>query len=1043
MTTTPTCPHGSKILLCLLTAFATATLFAQTAPAPSPGAGEKKDGKEEVLKLAAFSVTGTNIKRFDQEKVLPVTVFDREQIEIRNALTPVELLTALPQITNLPLNESQNGGANSRGDNANVNLRGIGAGNTLVLLNGRRLAPHPVTSNDGGVPAFYTNVNQLPTQGIERIDILRDGASAIYGSDAVAGVINFISRRDLRGTELRYRSGVPERGDGRNLQATLTSGREFAGGKGRWLSTFDYLQRDAIPYSSRSYTRSADHTAQAPAALVAVSGSFDGRSAVSIYPTFRIGASTTTNYFRPVNGALAFTTVNPATNRAANPDSFTNLNQYQDTGQSKSDRKNWFTNVEYDLTDRITAFGDFSLYHSKTTFNRQPLQINAPNADQLAPISVDNPFNPYGSRFYSPTGAPNADGTPRLTGAPQGTTLLSVLLKDLGAEMVEVNSGVYRGVAGLRGKIMNDWTWESAALYTRAYTADVSNNAARESLFQRALLRTDNTAFNPFGYTFKVTGGAVVPDQPYTNPKSVLDTFSQKWRHDGFSAITSFDARAAGPIFNYWGNTVSLATGAEFRREQYLDLRPDFVGRNPPGSGLNVDDNDYLVASYAPNSTGNRSVYSGYIETIIPVVSPRRKIPLVRSLELTGSARYENYSDFGTTTRPKAGVNWKPYDGLMVRASFNQGFSAPNLPTLYAPNRFIVDSAPGSNDAYRAQTVGGGTYVMKRFTTGNLALKPVASTGKSIGLAFEVPKIKGLSLTADYWQIEQTNVIGSYSDAQLVNSDAAKLNAYTQAQLAAGRNIAQIDVGSGTANYQGDPGIKRLAPTATDIAAFAAYNATRPASQQAAVVGFIESRNIQFQNLAKGFASGVDLSLAYQVPNLPVGRFSISSDWSYMIRSYQLRDVPGGAPAFVERLLVDGTTRWRGATSISWRKGNWNAGFSGYYTGRFADTANPLTIGGASYALLGSPSYISKQFDSGAFLYRFVVREVVSFNASLGYRFKQEAPRLLRNSSIRLGVVNLSDKEPPLTAGAVGFSAAVHANLFQGRTWTVELTKQF
>ncbi len=1026
---------------CLITALVVlatgAQAQAQAAPATTPVTTAAK--ADEAVKLEAFTVTGTNIKRLDQEKVLPVTVFNLDQIEARNALTPVEMLTALPQVTNLPLNESQNGGANSRGDNANVNLRGIGAGNTLVLLNGRRLAPHPVTSNDAGVPAFYANVNQLPTQGIERIDVLRDGASAIYGSDAVAGVINYISRRDLRGTEVRTRFGVPEHGEGLNYQVTLTTGRDFAGGKGRVLATLDYLQRGEIPYRSRSFSANGDHTARAPAGFNAPGSQFDDRSAVSIYPSFRIGTATAANYFRPVNGTLAFTNVNPATNRPANPESFTNLNQYQNTGQSESDRKNFFTHVEYDLSERITAFGDFSIYHSKSNLQRQPVQINGPSADQVAPVSVDNPFNPYGSRFYHPTGAPNADGSPRLTGTPQGIVLLSLLLAELGAESVEVNSGVYRGVAGLRGKMFRDWTWESAAVYTRAYTADVSNNAARESLFQRAVMRTDATAFNPFGYTFRVAGGAVVPDRPYTNPKAVLDTFSQKWRHDGFSAITSLDTRVAGPLFRYWDNTVSLAGGVEYRREQYLDTRPAYVGSNPPGVGLNVDDNDYLVASYAPDSSGNRAVYSGYVETIIPVIAPRRKLPLVHSLELSGSARYEDYSDFGTTTRPKAGLNWKPTEGLMVRGSFNRGFSAPNLPTLYAPTRFVVDSAPGSADAYHIQTIGNGTYVMKRFSKGNLALKPVTSTGKSVGLAFEVPKIKGLSVTADYWQIDQSNVIGSYSDSQLVNSDAAKLNAYTQAQLAAGRTIAQIDLGSGTDSYKGDPGIKRSAPTAAEIAAFAAFNATRPAAQQAAPVGRIDSRNIQFQNLAKGYASGIDLSLNYVVPSLPIGRFTLNADWSYMIRTYQLRDVPGAAPAFIERLNVDGTTRWRGTTAVSWRKGNWSASLGGYYIGRFADTA---TVTAANYATLGSPSYISRQFDSGSYLYRYVIRDVVSFNASVGHRFKQEAPRLLRNSSIRLGVINLTDREPPHSSDQIGFSAGVHGSLFQGRAWTLELTKQ-
>lgn len=295
-------------------------------------------------------------------------------------------------------------------------------------------------------------------------------------------------------------------------------------------------------------------------------------------------------------------------------------------------------------------------------------------------MNVNNPFNPYGSRFYSPTGAPNADGTPRLTGNPQAVTMVSVLLREVGPENINVRSGVYRGVAGLRGKLPGGWSWESAALYTRAYTSDVSNNGARESLFQQALQRTDATAFNPFGVTFRVSGNAVVPDQPYSNPKSVLDSFVQVWRHDGFSAIASLDARASGPVLRYWGNTASAAIGAEYRREQFLDTRPAYVGSNPPGVGLNVDDNDYLVASYAPDSTGNRKVSSAYAEVVIPLVAPTHRLPLLYSLELTGSARHERYSDFGNTTRPKAGLNWKPYRGMMVRASYNQGSRRPTSP---------------------------------------------------------------------------------------------------------------------------------------------------------------------------------------------------------------------------------------------------------------------------------------------------------------------------------------------------------------------------
>src|SRR5262249_14604151 len=161
-------------------------------------------------------------------------------------------------------------------------------------------------------------------------------------------------------------------------------------------------------------------------------------------------------YFRPVGGTPAITTAAPT--RAANPETLLDINAYQSLGYTRSDRQNLFNSFEYDLSDRLTVFADLSFYHSNTTLGRHPVFVNAPTGDALRPdgstdaffykrISADNPYNPFGSRFYSPTGAPNADGTPRLTGTPQQLTLLAVSFNDLGGESVVVHSGVYRGVA--------------------------------------------------------------------------------------------------------------------------------------------------------------------------------------------------------------------------------------------------------------------------------------------------------------------------------------------------------------------------------------------------------------------------------------------------------------------------------------------------------------------------------------------------------------------------------------------------------------------
>ncbi len=1019
---------GSKVLFCSLAAvLSLLPIYAQTPTTTASNAA----GSEETVTLEAVSVTGSNIKRMDQEKVLPVTVFNTEALDARNALTPVEIITALPQVTNVPANEASTGGAGQRGDIATVNMRGIGSGGTLLLLNGRRLAAHPIIN----VTDYSPNVSTLPTQGLDHIDVLRDGASSIYGSDAVAGVINYITKSDFRGTELRVRYGQPEHKGGRNVDVTLTNGTDFAGGKGRVVSTFEYLYRDAIFTKDRSFSANADHTSKAPAPFNVPGSVYDGTLGTGIYPSFTIGTSTARNYFRPLAGAGStpgFTTTAPT--HATTPEYYYNVNQ-DDMVLPRTNRQNWFTTVEYDITPKITAFSDLSFYHSHTQLERNPLALNAPGADQVAVVSADNPFNPYGSRFYSPTGAPNADGTARLTGAPRTMSLYSRMIVEDGPEHVEVEDQVYRVVAGLRGKLWDTWTWESAALYTRGQATDRSFNAIRESLLDAALLRTDTTAYNPFGYTFKVQNGAVVVDQAYTNPTSVLKTFRDTFRHDGFSSVGSVDLRTAGQVVDIWSGPVSLAFGGEYRKEEFGDHRPAFSGLNPVETGLNPSDNDFITASPKPDSFGQRTIASGYAETVIPLVAPKNHVPLVNSLEVTGSGRFEHYSDFGNTTRPKVGLNFKPLSWIMIRTSFNEGFTAPSLPLVFYPAQFSVDTVPGTTDTYRNPVTNEGPYVQKSQTSAAKNLQPSTSIGKSIGAVVDVPVVKGLSFSADYWQIDQNQLIGQLTNAQILNDDLTKLTAYSQSVP-----VGQLDAGSGTANYKGSPYVIRAAPTTTDLATFATYNTAHP-NAPLAPVGQIIYRIAQYQNLAKGYVSGWDLGTNYNFPTTPIGRFNFSSDWSYLIRSYTLRNVPGAGLQFQERMNVDGTTRWRGNATLSWRKGPWNASFSAYYIGKYEDSSASTTV--ANYTALNAPSWLGKTFDSGTYVYRNIVQDTVTYNLSVRYSFGSSSVSWLKDTAIRVGVINLWDTKPPLTSGNYGFSTSVYGQMAAGRTFTVEITKRF
>ncbi|MEO6244237.1 MAG: TonB-dependent receptor [Opitutaceae bacterium] len=988
---------------------------------------------DEVVSLQNFVVTGSNIKRLDMEKVVPITVIDQDAMAARQALLPVDLLTSLPSVVNLPENETRLGSSGARGDNANINLRNLGATGTLILVNGRRMAINPMTAG----LSQAVNVNQLPTQGIERIEVLRDGASAIYGSDAVGGVINYVLKRSFSGTEVMLRQGFTEGGGGASTQATVTFGANFAKGRGRFFGTVEALYKEAIFLRERDFSATSNLTSKVPAPFNTLGGPFDARTARGRYPIFRLGTATASNWFRPVNGTPALTTVAPTF--AANPEFYLDLNEFG-MASPRMARANSFFSVEYDVTKSVTAFADFSYYKADSTMVRQPIALNAPTTDKLGVMPIDNPYNPYGSRFYSATGAPNADGTPRLTGAPRAISLVSVTLPDLGVEKISTTADVVRFAAGFKGKLGDTWTWESSGFYNRVKGEDKAFPDVRESLLQAALARTDANAYNPFGYTFKVQNGAVVADRPYTNPAAVVDSFAAVFARNATSSIASGDLRFTGRLFRWWAGDIMASLGGEYRKDKLDDLRPPFSGENPADSGLATTDNDFLLHPPRPDVRGKRNITSFYAEIVVPLVSAERGVPLINTLELTASGRRETYSDFGDTTKPKVGLNWRPLSWLMLRGSYNEGFMAPSLAALFTTPRWTISAGAGDIDTYRNPVTNEGAYVQRTYFGGNPSLQASESKGKTYGIVIDVPGIKGLSLTADQWRIERTNLLGQRSTAQIRASDVALLQAYTKAQLAAGRTISQIDLGSGTATYKGDPDVVRYAVTAEDTTAFAPYNAANPNNPQG-VAGKIFSVNQPFINIATSDHEGVDLGLRYVLPKLPFGQVVLNSEWAYLVKSRSVTRPANQAAIEANDLNVNGASRWRGTTNVTWRRAAWTANLGAYYVGPWQDSGATTTA--ALYDSLGRPNYIAKHFTAGAFAYRYVVPSTIAYNASVGYRFSANASPWFRGTRVRVGVVNLADKAPPIASGGFGYNPGVSQSLLTGRSWSLELTKSF
>jgi iron complex outermembrane recepter protein len=1041
-----------RSVVCLsLSAFAVSA-YAQLSPNANP------DDVEPIIALEAFVTTGSNIKRLDQEKTLPVTVLNQDALLARNASSPVELLTALPQVVSVPLNEGATAATSARGDNAAVNLRGAGSGSTLVLLNGRRLVPHPISPliDEGGVPSMSVNVNQLPSRGIARIDVLRDGASSIYGSDAVAGVINYLMDSQFRGIEISARVGYPEAGGGGDYRATVRFGTDLLDGRARFSTVLDYYHRDEIFLADRNFASDANNTSRAPAPWqVPFAGNpFDDRTGNGLYGNFTAGTLNASGAFVPARPAGATTAQVAASGlfylvpsgtgaggfSATAPARTGAISEYYYNGnvtgflQPESKRVNWFGSGEYDLAAKLTGFAELSYYYADSRLpGGTPSYSSA--SDQPLIVSADNPFNPFGSRFFHPSGTPNTDGTPRLTGTPSAVRVNYSQIKGLQTGYTDVFSTVYRTLAGVRGTVGDSWSWESAALYTRGESSDIIRNATRES---RYLAAVQSGQINPFGATFAVQNGALVATGFYQNPPEAQRDLGlqESFRRDGLTSIASIDLRTAGELFRLWGNPVSLAFGGEFRHEKYEDTRPDYVGLNPPGSGLNPNDNDFLGLSPTAPTFGKRDVTSAYLETVIPLLGPENAVPFAHALELSAAARYEDYSDFGEVTKPKFGLNWKPAPWAMIRGSYNQGFRAPNLAILNSPDLFRVWP---KSDPYRGPVTGlpgDGIATRRLIFIGNPNLKAEESTGKSAGIVIDVPKVTGLSVSFDYWELKQENVIVSpYVTVEIDDYNA--LLAATQAALAAGTPIDQVDLGSGTTNYRGAPGMVRNAVTEADRAAFAAYNAARPASQQLAPVGSIAELRSQYINRAEVFIAGYDFGFAYRSKQLPFGRFILTNDWSYFT-DYRINQGPG-LP--VDNALgEDGAARVRSNAVATWRYGPWTTTLGAYYTGEFQDTAATTTA--ANYETLGRPEYIAEVYDKGVFNYRYVVGDTLTYNFSLAYAWRS-GRGWLNDTTIRFGLNNVTDEVPPLSSDARGYPPAIYGNLAVGRTWSLEVTKAF
>ena len=976
-------------------------LTSPSANAQQSGATASIDDLQEVI------VVGSRIKGAVSTEALPVVVIDEELIAATGAVSGDELFRNIPQLGEV-LFEAQNNPQTSnaaRGDVNSFNLRSLGVGNTLVLVNGRRIVTHPTsqgTSDTGTVPVLSYNSNAISVAGVGRIEVLLDGAAAIYGADAVAGVVNVVTKNRLDGVEVELQYGGAEDTSLRELEVNFAAGRNFAGGN---VALFiDYTDRKALNAVDQTFTATDDRRSLFAGTPFESSSTPDSRATRGAWPNLATPAAN--GIIR--RGTTALTTssgtfnIRPAASGgcaygfsadlclATGNISYTALrNLRYDTANGvtilpETQRANVLLTGEYTFGNEITAFGEIS-YYGADTYRLQPPVILL-NSLWVPAANYWNPFGPT----TLPNGQPNPNRIPGLTNVPATglpVNLTNYRFNDVGFQNVNVDNYQARLVAGLRGQRWG-YDWEFGLLYGEAEAKDVSDNVNANKL-QASLALSTPDAYNPFN------GGCVAtPGFGDCTPSSqvAIDAIRMDLVRETRSTLALADLKfSRSDLAVLPAGNLGIAAGLEARRETQRDERDANLDGTIPFVDRvtgTVTESNVVAVSPNPDTSGSRTVSAAYLELAVPLVAPSMEIPLVKRINVQLAGRLENYSDFGSVSKPKLAAAWDVAEGLRIRGSYSEGFRAPNLEQVnakeYARLSTQTDFIRCEADL-RAKRISSFTACSRSVATslrvsGNPDLKPEESTNQSIGLVFEpnfLPESFGKwTFTVDRWKIEQRDIVG------LLGARTSVVQDYFD--RAGGSSFAKII---------------RAPVTADDVALFAGTGI--------APAGVILQIKDQFINLLPQTVEGVDFALDWQLRGTPYGDFTISLN-AAKLRSFSREPGPVVDALYVAReqgkinaatplpdpsnlVRVDGRPELKWSGSVRWRKGPVRIGLSTRYIDDVDETGflDPN----------GNPWLIDSQ---------------LTYNLYGEYEFK-DGP--LGKTSLRLGGRNITDKDPPLTSG--------------------------
>lgn len=888
-------------------------------------------------------VTGSRIVRRDYASNSPIVTVGKDEIEKLGSVTVDTLLNQMPQFVPSVSSTSNNP---SNGGQANIDLRGMGTARTMVLLDGHRVAP---SNSDGTV-----DINIIPSALIQNIEVITGGASATYGSDAMAGVVNFKLNTHFTGLQMDAQYGVTEEGDGREKALSITAGGRYAEGRGHAVLSLGYSERGEVFNASRDFSKISGASSTTPYGRYDATGTnLPSQAAVdAIFAKYGVAAGTvkaSANLGFNNDGTLFYNGVNYNGSTAIDYSTIP-VNGTYNTGalnllQLPLTRYTAYAATDYEINAHAQFYGSFNFTHydSRTVLAPSP----AAGATGFS-VPVTNPFI---SDDLATLLASRAD--------PTANFLLRKRFTDVGPRVSQTTFNVFQIAGGVRGDTgYKDWTYDVYASYGRSEQNETQSGNVSHSAVQTLLNAADGGA--------SLCDGGYDPFGLQTISASCLSYISRQTKNRTVAEQQIVEANLQGGLFNLPAGQVRGAFGASYKRDTYL-FEPDSLLATGDVVGFNAQD-------AIDASTNVKELYG---ELLVPVL---KDLPFVKALNLDAGYRLSDYNTVGKVSAYKLDGNWEVVEGFRLRGGYQRAVRAPSIGELYSPQNqdypSISEDPCAYNSTYRASSnaatvralclaqgvpsaiIDSYTYTntqVNALTGGNPDLKEEKANTFNAGLVwtprFDHPLLERLSMSVDYYSIDVKDAIGT------IDASTALDKCYSAAGNPSGS----------ASNYY--------------CSLFVRNSST----------GEIDTLTLTNLNLAEYKTSGVDFQVDWGFGLGAVGlddrygAIKVNLIGSYL-DSFKVQSLPG--EDFSELKGTIGNTQisstavshpeWKYATSVSYLIGPVEVGARWRYIGDMVDASDASEkIGAVNY------------YDLNA-----------TWNVTDTY-------------SIRGGVTNLTDKQPP------------------------------